>query len=291
MTHLTKRRPKWMRDFHAEHGIWPIAGGSDDAPAPGELTIPADEPDGDAPLTETPPAQEGFAQGQDEGSGRSFSAEDIAKARKEEKDKLYGRVESLNDELKRLREAEEERKRMAEEAEARAAEEARQREEEEMDVRSLLQTKEQEWQQRFQQLEEEREAERALLEQERRFQTIQAYRAQRVAEEGDQIMPELHDLVTGSTEEEIEESLASLKDRTSRILGQVAATQQTIRQQMPGPRVTAPAMGPVEQNDSAHKTVTADDIRSMDIQTYMQNRDKLMQAASRKAHDGGLYRS
>lgn len=239
--------------------------------------------------TDTPPAQEGFAQGAAESGNRTFTAEDIEKARRQEKDKLYGRMEELQAELRALREAEEAKKAEQEEAERRAVEEAERKAEEEMELRDLLHKKEQEWQGRFQELEAERERERAILEQERQYQALMEYRQRRIAEESEEIMPELRDMVAGNNEQEIEASLSTLKERTARILEQVAATQQQYRQAMPGPRVTAPVMGPVEQNDSGYKTVTAADIRQMDASTYAQHRDQLLNAASNKAREGGLY--
>ena len=60
-----------------------------------------------------------FERGAQEGVVR-FTAEDIEKARREEKDKLYPRLEALDTELKSLRE-EAQRRREAEQAEIQAA--------------------------------------------------------------------------------------------------------------------------------------------------------------------------
>lgn len=221
---------------------------------------------------------------------RFFSADDIERVRKEEKDKLYSRIEEMQTELKAMREAEEARKRVVEEDEARKAEEQRKAREEEMTLKELLAQKEQEWNERLQRMEEERSRERAILEQERRFNQLQEYRRRRVDEEAENIMPELRDMVSGNSEEEIEQSLSTLKERTARILEQVAGIAQNQRQQLRGTAPTGiPPAGPIEENDQGHRTLTAADISGMDINEYAKNRDRLLGAVSRRAREGGLY--
>lgn len=296
-----RRKPQWMEDFKSVHGIYPIAGGSSNEPPPpqepgrGTVTIPQQEEEDETPptppaATETPAAQQGFAQGSEgDGKGKTFTEEDLNRARQQEKDKLYGRISEMDETLRELREREEARQREIEEAEARERQEAERKQEEEMELRDLLSKKEEEWQNRFRTMEEELQSRDAILERERQFQQLEAYRQQQIAENEDEIMPELRDMIQGNTPEEIDASVSALREKTSRILGEVAAAQQQHRQQMPGPRVTAPAMGPLEQNESAHQTVTADDIRNMDMNEYRKYRDQLMKATSQKAREGGLY--
>lgn len=302
-----RRMPQWMEDFKSVHGIYPIAGGSGNEPPPaqpavpegggsrqpGTIEVPVEEepeqkPDG--PVTETPAAQQGFQAGAEEGFvSKSEMEQALARARQQEKDKLYGRIEDMDAQLRAMREAEEARQREIEERERREQEEAERKQEEEMELRDLLSKKEQEWQERFQSMEQELQTRDAILERERQFQALEAYKAQALAQHEEEIMPELRDMVQGTTPEEIDASIASMKERTARILGEVQAFQQQQRQQMPGPRVTAPAMGPLEQNETANQTVTATDIANMDMNTYRANRDRLLKATSQKAREGGLY--
>lgn len=293
-----RRMPQWMEDFKSVHGIYPMAGGSGNEPPPdqqppsqaGTITVPKPEEEEPPAATETPAAQQGFQQGSEgDGRGKTFTEEDLNRVRQQEKDKLYGRLSEMEEQLKAMREREEAEAREREEAEARERQEAERKQEEEMEVRELLTKKEQEWQNQFQTLQQEMAQKDALLEREREFQQLENYRQQRLAEHEEDIMPELRDMVQGNTPEEIDASVSALVEKTSRILGEVAAAQQQHRQQMPGPRVTAPAMGPLEQNESAQQTLTADDIRNMDMKTYREYRDQLMQATSRKAREGGLY--
>jgi hypothetical protein len=91
-------------------------------------------------------------------------------------------------------------------------------------VRTLLESKEREWAERLEAERLEREKAFALLEHERQFQDLMAYRQQRMAEEQDSIIPELLDLITGESPEEIEASIAGLKERSSRIESAQSAT-------------------------------------------------------------------
>ena|SRR5687767_11012025 len=157
-----------------------------------------------------------------------------------------------------------------------------------MSAKELFTQKEQEWEQRFSAMEADRERQNALLEAERRFASLADYRQRRIAEEADNILPELRDLVTGNSEDEVEASLTGLRERTERILGNVTGAMQAQRQQQRGVPVTNPPVGPMD-NDPAYEQVSADDIRNMDMTTYAKNRDRLLGAATSKVSNRGLY--
>ena len=204
-----------------------------------------------------------------------FTAEDLQKAREQEKAKLYPQMEKMKEEMAALKRA----------AEDKAAEEERRRQEadlaakkqaeEDMDVRSLLQKKEEEWSHQLQAEREEREKAIALLDRERQFQELQAYRQQRLDAVRDDIIPDLLDLVDGSTPDEIEQSIEGLKNRSARILDSAQQAMQSMRREMAGTRVTAPAAGPLD-NDPANAPVTPDDVRNMSLADYAKNRNRLL---------------
>jgi hypothetical protein len=208
--------------------------------------------------------------------GQVFTAEDIARARQDEKDKLYGRIEEMGTQVQQLaaeREAREaaEQERLAQaDAAARAAEEAQ------MDVRQLLESRQTEWDQRFQALERERDTERALREQEQKFSDLKDYRRLRIEQEANSIMPELRDLVAGESEQAIEASIMAMQQRTEAILASVQGVVAQQRQAVRGVGITAPPVGPMEQQ-TTFETLTPDDIRSMDMTTYAKYRDRLLQ--------------
>lgn len=220
---------------------------------------------------------------------QSFTADDLAKARAQEKAKLYPQIEKMAAELDSLKKAQ------AEEAERRAAikaererqeqEEAKAKEENELSYKELLKKKEQEFQSLIEKERLERENAIALLDKERKFQELMNYRQQRIEQERETIVPQLIDLVNGNTKEEIEQSIESLKAKSSAIMQDVQQTVLSARQQMPGARVTAPASGPLD-NDSEQQITTPDAIRDMSLADYAKQRAKLLGSAASNRGQG-----
>ncbi len=218
--------------------------------------------------------------------GARWTDEDLSRVRVEEKNKLYGKIETLEQTVQRLQqEREAEVARL--EAERLAAEEsARKQVEADTDVRTLLQQKEQEWEQRLAVERQERENALALLQQEQRFQQLNEYRSQAVAAAQNDIVPELIDLVSGNTPEEIDQSIQGLKDRSARILESAQAAMQSQRQQMAGARVTAPAAGPLD-NTSENQQLTPEQIANLSMTDYQRYRSRLLGQAGNNAK--GLF--
>ncbi len=208
-------------------------------------------------------------------TGKSYTEEDLARVRQQEKDKLYPQITELKDELAILKKEREERLAREAEAQREAEEAARRKAEEEMDVRTLLEQKEAEWNARLEAEKQERLAAQALLDREREFQALMEYRNRRLAEEQDDIMPELIDLVEGSTPEEIEASIQNLKERSARIFESAQAAMQNARRDMVGARVTAPTAGPMDTN-LEQQSLTAEQIAGMSFADYVKNRSKLI---------------
>ena len=212
----------------------------------------------------------------------AFTAEDIARAREQEKSKVYPQLEKLREELAALKREKDERESIEAAAHAEAEAEARRKAEEEMEIRDLLAKKEEEFTSQLEAERLERERAFALLENEKRFQELQSYRQQRLEQERDSIIPELLDLVDGSSIEEIDASLENLRERSSRILDSAQQAMQSARRDMAGSRVTAPAAGPLD-TDPDNRSYTPDDIRGMSMADYMKHRQRLLgdSAASR----------
>lgn len=232
---------------------------------------------------ETPKAQE----------EQHFSAEDVQKIRQQEKDKMYKRLEDADRRTKALEEQlsviSAEREQAIKEAEERAKKEAeilRQREMEELSAKELLSKREdefnqrinqveQEWSEKFSRLEEERQAQEALLEKERYAQQLESYRQRRLNEEQESIIPELRDLIAGNTPEEIENSITVLRERSSAIIESIQQASQPTR--VKGAPVTAPPVGPMD-NQEEYQTLSAEDIRNMPMDQYMKMRERLLSA-------------
>ena len=227
--------------------------------------------------------------------GKTFTEEDVEAIRKQEKDKLYKRLEEADTRVKSMEEqmaelaAEREAAQKAAEEKARLEEELiRQREEQELSAKELLlkreeefnsklQDIEQDYRKRFEEIEAQRAHQEALLEKERRLQELNSYRARRAQEESENIIPELIDLVSGSTEDEIENSIAVLRERSNAIIESIQQATQQQQGRVRGAPVTAPPVGPME-TQTEYQTLTAEDIRNMPMEQYAKMRERLMNA-------------
>jgi hypothetical protein len=130
---------------------------------------------------------------------KAYTEEDLKRVREQEKSKLYPQIDSLKEELTILKKEREERLSQMEAEKAAAEEEARKKAESEMDVRQLLEVKEQEWAQKLEAERTERERAFTLLERERQYAELTEYRNRRLEDERENIMPELVDLISGNT--------------------------------------------------------------------------------------------
>ena len=157
--------------------------------------------------------------------------------------------------------------------------------EDELDAKSLIKVKEQEWSEQLERERTERERAFALLERERDFANLQSYKQVKLEQERDNIMPELLDLVSGNTAEEVDASLESLKERSARILESAQSAMQNARKEMTGTRATLPPAGPLETN-TEQRNFTAQDIASMSMNEYAKYRDKLMSDTARGKSKG-----
>ena len=220
-----------------------------------------------------------------------YTEEDLAKVRTQEKDKLYPVVEQLKSEVASLKKDKEEKaaRKAAEEAEklVKKAEKQKEKLEEDLDAKELIKLKEAEWQEQLERERSERERAFALLEQERTFSELQSYKQNLIERERDNIMPELVDLISGNTADELNASIESLKDRSARILESAQAAMQNARKEMRGTSATLPAAGPLETNMDSRQ-FTAQDIASMSMNDYAKVRDKLMSDAARGKSRGLL---
>lgn len=210
---------------------------------------------------------------------KSYTEGDLQKVREQEKSKLYPQIDSLKDELNLLKKEREERITEAQLAKDAAEAEAKKKAESEMDVRALLESKEQEWAQKLEVEKLERERAFTLLERERQYAELNEFRNRRLSEEQDNIMPELLDLIAGNNPEEIEQSITGLRERSSRILESAQSAMQTARKEMKGTSVTTPPSGPMDTN-SDQQQFTADQIAAMSVTEYAKYRGKLLGKAA-----------
>jgi hypothetical protein len=228
-------------------------------------------------------------QGNTEEVMAGFTADDVAKARAQEKAKLYPQMEKMAAELAALKKAQEEdaarKAAKAAEHEAAKADEAKRKDEEELSAKELLIKKEQEFLSQLETERLERERAFALLHKEQELNQLNNYRQSRTEQERDNIVPELIDLINGNTQDEIEDSISVLREKSQSILQSAQAAMQSAKQQMAGTRITAPASGPLD-NDSENNSYTPDSIRDMSLADYAKQRAKLLGTAASNRGQG-----
>jgi len=257
----------------------------------------------DAPITKsseaakTEVAKEGFQQGSTETSNppdgqqktdqqaRMFTEAEVQKFRKDEKDKVYGELEQTKAQLSKFEQEEAARKKANADAQTAEAAAAKKKAEADMDARQLLESKETEWNSRFEQsnkqweerfnkVNAEREQERVLAEKERNYHQFLTFRSERLQAERDNIAPELIDLVSGNTPEELEASIATLRQKSEQIAQSVQTYAQQARANQRGvSSASFPAVGPDTDNPGG-KQITAEDIAAMGFEEYAKFRQQ-----------------
>lgn len=253
-----------------------IAGGSEDNPPEGWNQPPAPP--------QQPPA-------------RTYTDEDIQKARQEEKDKLYSKIENsdkrfkeLQSQLKALQEAEAQRQATLEEQRKAAEEAQRKAREEELSAKELIQLKEQEWQTQLAAIQQERENERLMLQKEREFAQLQSYINKRVNEEqqAQTIAPELLDLVNGNNQEEVERSIVTLREKTQAILSNVQAAQTAAQAQMRGVSTAGYSTSGPMDTDPAQRQISHEELQNMSMSEWAKIRGQVIPSLS-GGRDRGMF--
>jgi len=248
----------------------------------------------DSPVVESVVAQEAFAS---EAAGttpntppntnlvevKGYTEDDLKKVREQEKSKLYPQIDSLKEEVNFLKKRDEEREAEATRIKLESDTEAKRKAESEMDVRTLFETKEKEWAEQIESIRQEAARKDALLERERQYAELTAYRSRRLEEERDNIIPELVDLISGNTHDEVENSITGLRERSAKILESAQKAIQDQRRDMTGTRTTLP---PTMENNSDSQSFTADQISAMSVTEYAKHRGKLMGDSANSKNKG-----
>lgn len=165
---------------------------------------------------------------------KKFTTEDLENVRKQEKDKLYKQVEAMQSELQKLndeREARiaEEQRRADEVAEAK-----RKAEEAELSAKEILERRESDWNTKFSRLQGQMEQQEIIFQKEREFQQLRDYARVQIEANQEKIIPELYDLVSGKTKEEIDSSIQSVIAKSEAIIEGASRMQSGQRSQMQG---------------------------------------------------------
>lgn len=217
----------------------------------------------------------------------------LENARKQEKDKMYGRLEAAERTAKELAEARDAEVKAAAEQARKEAEEKAAAEFAEMGSKEQIAAVRAEFENRIASLQQEREVERATFEKERTFADLQNYTQNAVtaAVAAGEIAPELAHFVGGNNIDEVNASLENVK-----------ATSVTLAQQVQGLLSQAPAPAPVPQRGVAPtgyapngpleaqggiRTLSAQDIANMSMADYAKLRGSL--GTARDSANRGLF--
>lgn len=248
---------------------------------------------------------------------QTFTAADIERARQEEKDKLYGRIDGLNGTIQELQgqvgnltKAEEQRLADAKAEKDRLDAEARAAEEKDLDAKSLVERRQQEWQTQLSQMQEQwnsqltsereaRERTEALYQRERELNEVGDYARTQVEANKDKIAPQLLGWITGSTKEEIDAQIKQAVETTDAILADIQSGQQQMEvpgqppvYQVPGgqPPVPAPPAPPALPGTrvtaapgadpaTQYQQLTAEQIQNMPLDQYAKIRPQLIRSS------------
>lgn len=231
---------------------------------------------------------------------RVFSADDIAKARKEEKDKLYGEITSLKEQFtsaqKTLQEIQDQKAQELAEVKRKQDEKdaaAQAKREEEMSAKVLFESKLKEtndtWEERFNTLQAERDNERALATKEREYNSLVDYRNAQLTANANDIAPQFHSFIAGDTKEQIDSAIANAKAATQSIAEEVEAARQQAQPQQRGVSTTGyTTLGPLD-GQMGQKTYTPEDINNMSMAEYSEFRQKSGLAGNDAARSRGLF--
>ena len=204
---------------------------------------------------------------------QAFTLEDLENARREERDKLYGKInqtddkfKTMQDELSNLRKFQKEQEKAEEKRQAEIEAARKAAEEEKLSAKELITQRNQEWEERFAVIQAQLEQERAIFAKEREFNELRNYVRERIAAESDNIAPELLDYIDGNTREDIDASIERAKAKTAAILEGLQAAQTAARAGMHG---TGTGPSPITQDQiPSSQEISAEDIQGMDWKSF-----------------------
>lgn len=212
--------------------------------------------------------------------GRQWSEDEVnaerERIRKEERDKLHSRLTEAERKSKEFAELEMARRDAEQQAETdrQAAEQARQMAE--ADAAGKISLLQQQYDQRFAQIEQERALERATYEREQEYQNLERYKVEALRANAESILPQFQDpaFLYGNSETEVNVSLQRLVERSAATLAEISGVQQGALQGAPGVSPRAPGMSP-DDFVPTNQRFTAEQLAAMPMSQYQQIRHLL----------------
>ncbi len=131
------------------------------------------------------------------------------------------------------------------------------------EIRRLIEQRGREWDAHFRRMQDEIARKDELIEQARNRIEIDAYIQRRLAEERDEIAPELLDYIGGDSREAVERAIATAKAKTASILDGILQAQ-AMSAQVPSAPAPAGNPSPGAQQQQPQSQATADQIRAIE---------------------------
>ncbi|MGH3407551.1 MAG: hypothetical protein ACRDRJ_34385 [Streptosporangiaceae bacterium] len=140
--------------------------------------------------------------------------------------------------------------------------------EEDRELRLLIDQRTREWDQRFKRMQDELDRKNALIDQQRQRADMRAYAQRRVAEERDEIAPELIDYIGGDTIEAVEASIATARSKTASIVDGIQQALSDVPD-VQVPRTPAPAgippQGGQQQDPQQLRQPTLEELADLEV--------------------------
>jgi hypothetical protein len=211
---------------------------------------------------------------------RYFTEADLERARQQEKDKLYERLEKTNAQLNEFKATVDS---LAADKKARDDELARQRSEadkeaeklktEKLTVQQLLEQQKAEFQTQQEKLKADWDRKLATMEMENKYQQLKSYIQRRINEEVNAatIIPDLAEYINGENEEEVEASIKKAQDKTATIV-QAAMGTSSVPSIPMGTSPTGAPFSPLDNLSPSNRQLTRDQIANMSMRDYAEYR-------------------
>ncbi|MCC3766060.1 hypothetical protein [Streptomyces sp. UNOC14_S4] len=226
---------------------------------------------------------------------RTYTDDDLERARKQEKDKLYSRMSAqekmltqLQEELATQRAAREAEQKAKDEAAQKAAEEAEAKRKAELSAKALVEEQRHEFEARLAAMEEQRQKEQELYAKERAWQELQQYKTEAIAAAQNDIAPELLDLIAGDDKPTVDASIEAMKAKSAQIAASVQQAQVQARANMRGTSATGYGVGSGGIVGEVQE-LSAEQIRNMPMAEYVKRRTQQGMPGSVRASGQGLF--
>jgi DNA repair exonuclease SbcCD ATPase subunit len=226
---------------------------------------------------------------------RYFTEADLERARQQEKDKLYERLERTTAQMnefkstvdslmadKKARDDELTKQQQAAEAEAKRLRD------EKLSVQELLERQQTDFQTQQEKLQADWDRKLATMEMENKYQALKAYIQRRINEEinATTIIPDLAEYITGDNEEQVEASIKKAQEKTAAIVNAAMGSNPAPSFPM-GTSPTGAPFSPLDNLSPANRQLTREQIANMSMRDYAEYR---RQAGMDRAGSGhGLF--